>query len=106
MEPGSEPANDNAQLQPQVDAATDSRGVLSQILRDGTRRMLQATLQKVVKEHLQSRSAVVDEKGRKLIVRSGFLPEREVSARVMFQNRRRRSSAEMLKDSQQQQSLV
>ena len=65
--------------------------------------MLQAAIQKEVEDYLQSRSALVDEKGRKLIVRNGFLPEREVSARMIFQ---RRSLAKMLKDFQQRPSLV
>ena len=68
--------------------------------------MLQVAIHKEVEDYLQSRSALVDEKGRKLIVRNGFLPKREVSAQMIFQNRCRRSLAKMLKDSQQQQSLV
>ena len=52
--------------------------MLSQILRDGVQRMLQLAIQQEVEDYLQARSALVDESGRKLVVRNGFLPEREV----------------------------
>lgn len=54
------------------------RDVLSQILREGAQKMLQAAIQNEVEGYLQERSGIVDESGRRLVVRNGSLPERDV----------------------------
>jgi len=59
-------------------AVGDVRDVLSQILRQGAQKMLQAAIQNEVDGYLQERSGIVDESGRRLVVRNGSLPERDV----------------------------
>lgn len=78
LDNGSETVNRGSELLSHNSSATAPRDVLSQILRDGAQRMLQLAIQQEVEDYLQARSALVDESGRKLVVRNGFLPEREV----------------------------
>jgi len=54
------------------------RDVLSQVLREGAQKMLQAAIQKEVDEYLQERAGITDDFGRRLVVRNGSLPERDV----------------------------
>ena len=63
METSSEPDKNLFRLPSPVATVTDSRDVLSQILRGGAQRMLQVAIQKEVEDYLQSRSALMDEKG-------------------------------------------
>lgn len=62
----------------QEPAAESPRDVLSMVLRDGAQKMLRAAIQKEVDDYLLAKSGLVDEAGRKLVVRNGSLPEREV----------------------------
>jgi hypothetical protein len=62
----------------QETATERPRDVLSVILRDRAQKMLQAAVQKEVDEYLFSKSHLLDEADRKLVVRNGALPEREV----------------------------
>ena len=55
-----------------------SRSVLEEIVREGARRLLQAALEAEVAEQLAQFSNVVDTAGRKVVVRNGHLPEREL----------------------------
>ena len=75
---GSETAICSSELVSQPSPVAASRDVLSQILKDGAQKMLQAAIHQEVEEYLQARSGLVDQSGRKLVVRNGFLPEREV----------------------------
>src|SRR6478735_9518240 len=55
-----------------------SRCILEEIVREGARRLLQAALEAEVAEQLAQFSNVVDTAGRKVVVRNGHLPEREL----------------------------
>jgi len=69
---------DNPHAASESSAANEVRDVLSQILRNGAQKMLQAAIQKEIDEYLQDRSGIVGEDGRRLVVRNGSLPEREL----------------------------
>jgi putative transposase len=58
------------------------RDVLSQVLRERAQKMLQTAIQKAVDEYLQNRSDIVGEDGRRLVIRNGSLPERELMTGV------------------------
>ncbi len=59
---------------------TDSepRVGLDEIVRDGAQKMLQAALETEIEAFLEQHSGIVDEEGRRQIVRNGHLPEREL----------------------------
>lgn len=52
--------------------------ILDDIAREGARKMLQAALEAEVAEHVERFSNVVDTRGHRLVVRNGYLPEREL----------------------------
>jgi transposase-like protein len=54
------------------------RSILDQIVRDGARKMLQAALEDEVNAFLEMHTTKVDEEGRRLVVRNGYLPSRQV----------------------------
>lgn len=56
-------------------SATDT---LSEILRAGAQKMLKAAIEQEVNDFVKDRRDVVDEHGRRLVVRNGSLPEREI----------------------------
>ena len=55
-----------------------SRDVISELLREGARQLLLTALETEVEEYLQRHARKVDEQGRHLLVRNGYLPERTV----------------------------
>lgn len=55
-----------------------ARSILDQIVRDGARKMLQAALEDEVNAFLESHSSTVDGHGRRMVVRNGHLPSREI----------------------------
>jgi putative transposase len=59
-------------------AVGNARSVLDQIVRDGARKMLQAALEDEVSLFLDSHSSKVDCDGRRLVVRNGYMPSREL----------------------------
>ena len=61
---------DNPHAASESSAANEVRDVLSQILRNGAQKMLQAAIQKEIDEYLQDRSGIVGEDGRRLVVRN------------------------------------
>jgi transposase-like protein len=69
---------DNPEVASENSSTCEVRDVLSQILREGAQKMLQSAIQKEVDEYLQNRSGIVGEDGRRLVVRNGSLPEREL----------------------------
>ena len=69
---------DNSEVASENSSTCEVRDVLSQILREGAQKMLQSAIQKEVDEYLQNRSGLVSEDGRRLVVRNGSLPEREL----------------------------
>ena len=56
----------------------DSRSVLDRIIRDGARKMLQAALESEVDSFLELYGSKVDQSGRRLVVRNGHMPSRDV----------------------------
>jgi len=55
-----------------------SRSVLEEIIREGARKMLKLTLENEVAEFIQKHSALVDEGGRRVVSRNGYMPERDI----------------------------
>jgi len=47
-------------------------------LRAGARQMLQAAIETEVAEYLERHSVITDDKGHRLAVRNGYLPERDI----------------------------
>jgi putative transposase len=60
---------------PRVD---DSRSPLDALVREGARKMLQTALEDEVQSFLEGHSTRVDGQGRRLVVRNGHLPAREI----------------------------
>lgn len=63
-------------LEKQVEAS--SRSALDELLRQGAQRMLQAAIEAEVEAYVEQHQGSVSEKGRRLVVRNGRLPERPV----------------------------
>ena len=61
-----------------MEPGTDARGILDELVREGARRMLQAALEEEVNSFLAANSAKVDASGRRLVVRNGYMPSREL----------------------------
>lgn len=57
---------------------TESRSALDDVLRDGARRMLQEAIESEVAEYIDRHARLVGEDGRRLVVRNGHLPERDL----------------------------
>ncbi len=57
---------------------TTPQDALTAVLVDGARRMLVDAIEAEVAEHLASRAGETDTDGRRLVVRNGYLPEREL----------------------------
>jgi len=58
--------------------ADESRSYLDRLVREGARRMLQEAIEMEVAEYIEAHKALRDETGRRLVVRNGHMPEREV----------------------------
>ena len=56
----------------------EPRSVLDEIVHQGAQKMLATALEVEVQEFLERHGAVVDEEGRRQIVRNGYMPERNV----------------------------
>ena len=54
------------------------KDLLTEVLRNGTRGLLARAVEQEVQEWLSERSGLLDERGRKLVVRNGHLPERTI----------------------------
>jgi transposase-like protein len=57
---------------------TDSWSVLETVLREGAQRMLIQAIENEVDEFIEKHSIRVDENGRRIVVRNGYSPEREI----------------------------
>jgi len=69
--------HDTLKLEPGL--AEQSFGdVLEEVLRQGARKMLQAAIENEVNEYLERYGDNRDGTGRRLVVRNGYLPEREI----------------------------
>lgn len=69
---------DNVLQLPSPDATSTPRSVLDEIVQEGARKMLQAALETEVAEYVAGRANVVDTTGRRVVVRNGHLPERDL----------------------------
>ena len=74
--------SNNSSASPETNSAHSEnlhvRDTLSEILRTGAQKMLRAAIEKEVADFINERSDIVDENGRRLVVRNGSLPEREI----------------------------
>jgi putative transposase len=59
-------------------AFPEPRDLLTEVLRSGARRMLALAVEEEVAEWVDSHSHLTDERGRRQVVRNGYLPEREI----------------------------
>lgn len=59
-------------------ATIGSSDVLTQILREGAQQMLAVAIQAEAQEWIESHAHLVDEKGRRQVVRNGSMPERTI----------------------------
>ena len=59
-------------------AKEEQKPFLEQLLREGARKLLQAAIENEVIDYIQFHKDRLDEKGQRLVVRNGHLPEREV----------------------------
>jgi transposase-like protein len=62
--------------------ASSSKDVLTDLLREGAQKLLAAALQAEVAEFVDQFSHVRDERGRRMVVRNGFLPERMIQTGI------------------------
>lgn len=85
---GTPPVNQNTSSVIEDTAATSdfedvtARDALTEILRTGAQQMLKAAIEKEVSDYIEERKEIVDDSGRRLVVRNGHLPERDVSTGV------------------------
>jgi len=63
-------------------AATTTTDASTEILRSGARELLAAALNAEVAAHIEAAKLAVDEHGRRLVVRNGYLPAREISTGI------------------------
>ena len=64
--------------EPTGEIVVSGRSPLDSIVLDGARRMLQAALESEVEAFLEETAALLDERGRRRVVRNGYLPSREI----------------------------
>lgn len=69
---------DNVVELPRPGQVAHPRSVLDELAREGARRMLQAALEAEVDEFVAEYANVVDTQGKRLVVRNGRLPERDL----------------------------
>ena len=67
--------NDSAVNGPTPEVPHDA---LTEILRAGAQKMLAAAIEREVAGYVETREELTDDAGRRLVVRNGFLPEREI----------------------------
>ena len=62
----------------ELSGVDDGRSPLDALVREGARKMLQTALEDEVQSFLEGHSTRIDEQGRRLVVRNGHLPAREI----------------------------
>jgi putative transposase len=65
-----------------VVSVPQSRDVMTEILRAGAQKMLTQMIQQEVDDWLAERASLLDEQGRRQVVRNGFLPKRKITTGV------------------------
>ena len=68
----------NTTTKTRIEAMPETMGALEAIVREGARKMLQAALEAEIEEHITRFKNLVDEDGKRLVVRNGTMPERRV----------------------------
>lgn len=63
-------------IETQIEATPETMRTLEAIMREGAQKMLQAALEAEIEEHLTRYRSLVDEDGKRLVVRNGTMPER------------------------------
>jgi hypothetical protein len=63
---------------PIVQPTTSSHDVLTEVLRDGAKRLLAEAIQAEIADWIESHSHVKDLAGHRQVVRNGYLPERTI----------------------------
>jgi putative transposase len=61
---------------------TSSHDVLDEVLREGARRLLSSAVEAEVESYLAQTADLRDEKGHRLVVRNGYLPERKIQTGI------------------------
>lgn len=61
-----------------IEATPETLGALEALVREGARKVLQAALEAEIDEHLARFKDLVDDEGKRLVVRNGSMPERTV----------------------------
>lgn len=62
--------------------ATPPKDALIEVLRNGAQRMLTAALEAEVEAYIEGQKHSLDERGHRLVVRNGHLPEREITSGI------------------------
>lgn len=60
----------------------NSTNLLEEVIRDGARKMLQAAIENEVIEFVESHKNITNEKGHRVIVRNGYLPQRNIQTGI------------------------
>jgi transposase-like protein len=65
-------------IKTRIEATPETMGALETIMREGARKLLQAALEAEIEEHLTRYKELVDDSGKRIVVRNGTMPERTV----------------------------
>jgi len=65
-------------IQGREDSTPKPGSVLDELVREGARKMLQAALESEVAEYIEQHSNLIDLEGHRVVVRNGYLPERDL----------------------------
>lgn len=63
---------------PENEIALEGKSALEDLLREGARRMLQSAIEAEVARYIEAHQEVLDERGHRLVVRNGSMPERDL----------------------------
>ena len=61
------------------DEPEEAWSVLEQIAREGAQKMLQLALENEVKEYIEKHSDLADEDGKRVVVKNGYMPQRDIT---------------------------
>ena len=74
--------NSLIELPGRQEATDDLISPLDQLVREGARRMLQAALEAEVADYIEHHRNQTNERGHRLVIRNGHLPERDITTGV------------------------
>ena len=61
---------------------SEVRDILTEVLRKGAQDMLVRAIEAEVNDYIQEHAELRDETGRRLVVRNGYMPEREIQTPI------------------------